>query len=309
METKRGGALMEKMTKKEMIAFLKGMDKRKEYLENKKSRLKGSVETLEEAIQRNTFSKPDDDAGVVSGTFSPDKVFRVLLNSQRDIEEETKSMVYRMRDIYTAEDQIDFVRYCLLQLQKLLLIREGCNYAFCAADVQMSSEAGALAEILMGWTGIPALVSILKHSLLLGWAYAESLLDVRELMEGGRIPLKGTKETWLLSIDQLVNINELLEHGRGSRKEGLDYHGYLRLLMYLQGCNAQKKRGLELIELRVRSQTGLSNFQADHLVVAVHDQTEWHIPPLFSSVTGVFMGLMSGEGEILVDGGFSYLQQ
>ncbi len=28
-------------------------------------------------------------------------------------------------------------------------------------------------------------------------------LDVRELMEGGRIPLKGTKETWLLSIDQL----------------------------------------------------------------------------------------------------------
>ena len=194
-------------------------------------------------------------------------------------------------------------------IQKLLLIREGCNYAFCAADVQMSSEAGALAEILMGWTGIPALVSILKHSLLLGWAYAESLLDVRELMEGGRIPLKGTKETWLLSIDQLVNINELLEHGRGSRKEGLDYHGYLRLLMYLQGCNAQKKRGLELIELRVRSQTGLSNFQADHLVVAVHDQTEWHIPPLFSRVTGVFMGLMSGEGEILVDGGFSYLQQ
>ena len=63
---------MEKMTKKEMIAFLKGMDKRKEYPENEKSRLKGSVETLEEAIQRNTFSKPDDDAGVVSGTFSPD---------------------------------------------------------------------------------------------------------------------------------------------------------------------------------------------------------------------------------------------
>ena len=116
METKRGEALMEKMTKKEMIAFLKGMDKRKEYLENEKSRLKGSVETLEEAIQRNTFSKPDDDAGAVSGTFSPDKVFRVLLNSQRDIEEETKSMVYRMRDIYSAEDQIDFVRYCLLQL-------------------------------------------------------------------------------------------------------------------------------------------------------------------------------------------------
>lgn len=107
---------MEKMTRGEMITFLKGMDKRRAYLESEKSRLKGNVETLEEAIQRNTFSKPDNDAGVISGSFSPDKVFRVLLNSQRDIEEETRSMVFRMRDLYEAEDQIDFVKYCLLQL-------------------------------------------------------------------------------------------------------------------------------------------------------------------------------------------------
>ena len=107
---------MEKMTKAEMIHFLKGMESRQEYLEDEKARLRGCIETLEEAIQRNTFSKPEDEAGVISNTFTPDKVLKVLLNSRRDIEEETKSMVFRMRDIYTAEDQIDFVRYCLLQL-------------------------------------------------------------------------------------------------------------------------------------------------------------------------------------------------
>ena len=107
---------MDKMTRTEMIRFLKSMDKRMEYLSREKERLKSSVETLEEAIQRNTFSKPNDDSGVISGTFSPDKIFRVLLNSQRDIEEETRGMFFRLRDIYMAEDQIDFVKYCLLQL-------------------------------------------------------------------------------------------------------------------------------------------------------------------------------------------------
>ncbi len=107
---------MEKMTKDEMIQFLKGMRKQKEYLETEKDRLKGSVETLEEAIQRNSFSRKADDSGVISGSFSADKVLHVLLNSQRDIEEETRSMVKRMQEIYMVEDRMDLVNSCLLQI-------------------------------------------------------------------------------------------------------------------------------------------------------------------------------------------------
>ncbi len=36
--------------------------------------------------------------------FAPDKVLRILLNSQRDIEDETRAMVLRMRDIYEKEE-------------------------------------------------------------------------------------------------------------------------------------------------------------------------------------------------------------
>ncbi len=107
---------MNRMTKEEMIEFLKGMNRRKQILEEEKWRLKGSVETLEEAIQRNNFSRNADESGIIAAGFSPDKVLRVLLNSQRDIEEETRSMVIRMRDIYETEDQIDFVRWCLFQI-------------------------------------------------------------------------------------------------------------------------------------------------------------------------------------------------
>ena len=117
---------MEKMTKAEMIDFLKGMNQKTKILEEEKRLLRGSVETMEEAIARNNFSHNGDETGIVAQGFSPGKVFRVLLNSQRDIEEETRAMVLHMRDIYEKEDQISFVRRCLLEIDitEQLLIRE-----------------------------------------------------------------------------------------------------------------------------------------------------------------------------------------
>ena len=123
---------MERMTKAEMIDFLKNMNRKERILADEKKRLRGSVETLEEAIERNNFSRSTDESGIVAQGFSPDKVFRVLLNSQRDIEEETRSMVLHLRNIYEKEDQISFVRRCLLEIDttEQLLIREDiyiCN--------------------------------------------------------------------------------------------------------------------------------------------------------------------------------------
>lgn len=117
---------MERMTRAEMIDFLKGMNKKTQILEDEKKRLRGSVETMEEAIERNNFSHKTDESGIMTQGFSPDKVFRVLLNSQRDIEEETRAMVLHMRDIYEKEDQISFVRRCLLEIDttEQLLIRD-----------------------------------------------------------------------------------------------------------------------------------------------------------------------------------------
>ena len=117
---------MERMTKAEMIDFLKNMNRKERILADEKKRLRGSVETPEEAIERNNFSRSTDESGIVAQGFSPDKVFRVLLNSQRDIEEETRSMVLHLRNIYEKEDQISFVRRCLLEIDttEQLLIRE-----------------------------------------------------------------------------------------------------------------------------------------------------------------------------------------
>ena len=108
---------MEKMTREEMIEFLKGIDCRKNLLDEEKRRIRGSVETLQEAIYRNNFARHDDGSGVIPAGFSPDKVFRVLMNSERDIEVEARNMASQMIDVYKREDQLDHVRRCLMKMK------------------------------------------------------------------------------------------------------------------------------------------------------------------------------------------------
>ena len=108
---------MNTMTRDEMIEFLKGMDCRKKLLDEEKSRIRGSVETMQEAIYRNNFARHDDGSGVTASGFSPDKVFRVLMNSERDIEVEARNMVIQMKAVYEREDQLDHVRRCLMKMK------------------------------------------------------------------------------------------------------------------------------------------------------------------------------------------------
>ena len=190
---------------------------------------------------------------------------------------------------------------------ELLLIREGCNYLYCVSNEEMKAEAGAVATVLIGWMGIPALTAVLQHALMLGWAYAESLMDVRGIMAGGRVPLIKTPETWTLSLENLAGIIELLEGGGNQGKEGLAYREYLRILLNLQWVSEQKKRAVDLVELRVRAGTGLTSFKADQCLVTMKDEIEYTAAPLFSRVTGVFMGLAGPAWHDRVQGGFSYL--
>lgn len=106
---------MDKMNRKQMINFLRDMEKRKETLKAEKVRIRSSVESMEEAIHRNTFSHMDNVGSFTPG-YNPDKVLHILLNSERDTEEETRSMVGQMQVIYEMEDEISYVQQCILCL-------------------------------------------------------------------------------------------------------------------------------------------------------------------------------------------------
>lgn len=190
--------------------------------------------------------------------------------------------------------------------RRLLLLREGLNYFYCVGNQEMNTQAGSLASLLIGWTGVPVLVSVLKHALLLGWAYGESLMDVRTLLDGGKIPLTKSADTWIVTLEKLGQLNELLEQGGSSRQEGIGYKGYLRILLNLQSVAVQKKRGVDLVELNLKTEEGLSNFRADYCLVGMREKTEWTIKPIFMRVPAAFLGISGNPLSVMVESGFAY---
>ena len=72
---------------------------------------------------------------------------------------------------------------------KLLLIRQGVNMAHLLADggkrIQLETLSLAIASSFL----VPPAAVIIEAALILCWAFAESVLDVRELFAGGRIPI------------------------------------------------------------------------------------------------------------------------
>ncbi len=191
-------------------------------------------------------------------------------------------------------------------VRKLLLVREGCNYMYAVQDEEMSAQTGSMALGVIGWLGVPELTAVLKHALLLGWSYAESILDVRTLMKGGKVPLFKSAGDWEVHLENLADINEMLQDGRREHEKGSDYLEHLRILLNMQGIGTQKKRMLDMAELYVKAGEGLSAFKIDHCIVAIKDETSFLLPPLFSRVSGVWMGIIGQDVQVKVKGGYAY---
>ena len=189
---------------------------------------------------------------------------------------------------------------------KLALLREGANYLYCIQDLGMNAETEGLALLLMGWTGIPQLVEVVKQALLVGWTCAESLIDVRTLLLGGRVPLMKDASTWYCSLDQLKDLSSILREPGKDRGTGLRYKDYLRILLNMQPVSQQIRRGMDLVEINMRSANGFQGFRIDHCIVAVRDRAKWSMEPVFTRVTRAFTGIAPQLWETQTQAGFAY---
>ena len=189
---------------------------------------------------------------------------------------------------------------------KLLFLREGVNYAYLLGSPEKNGAASLLAAaILTVFDGVPGLHAALMHGLLLGWAFGESLLDVKTLLDGGSVPLDKTDESFLLDLSSLGDLGSLLGQDLGGRSEGLDYRQHLRLILYLQPVSAQIKRGLELTELNIRGK-GEDSFRADNCIAAARTVSSWSVPPLFSGISAAFTGSGADAVSFETSGTFMY---
>lgn len=67
---------------------------------------------------------------------------------------------------------------------------------------------------------IPPAVVVIEGALILCWAFAESILDVRELFAGGKVPLTKNASNWQLSLQGLPALVDKLDTDRQNDVNG-----------------------------------------------------------------------------------------
>lgn len=149
---------------------------------------------------------------------------------------------------------------------RLCAIREAANALYLLSDNEKRSEAQLIAELACTLLWVPELAPVLEAVILLGWAFAESVYDVKSLLSGGRIPLIKNDESWHYSLSSALWGNLQEETREGS---GLSYADYLRILMMFTDLETLTGRAMNMVEADIRSTPGNAAFRLDGCLVQV----------------------------------------
>ena len=161
-------------------------------------------------------------------------------------------------------------------LNKLVAARETANFAYLLSDVDKVNKATELATALAGATANPLIIATVEAGILGAWAYAESILDARALLEGRKIALLKNAEQWSTDLDAIGNIgSEFLMAKECSN--GLTYVQYLELLLAAQSTEKNAFQGMDLIEADLQNRPGCEMIRLDHMVVSAEFEIggEW----------------------------------
>lgn len=151
---------------------------------------------------------------------------------------------------------------------EILLMREGANYAFLLSHADYQEKAELLADLLAGLTGNPAVIKGLKHLILLGWAYGESLVEVRQLLGGYELSAYKGENDWQVPLSGLLSLigNPGKYDVPASPQKGLGYESYLRMLLTLQPAETLAMRSLDMIEGELQQMAGCERIHVDHCI-------------------------------------------
>ena len=164
-------------------------------------------------------------------------------------------------------------------VKSLIMIREIANMGYLIQDQQKCIEAEELAVALMGWSMNPPVVDATKWGILAAWAYSESILDVRALLEGRRIAWIKNAEQWTTGINQTGEAVDGFAMAKDC-ENGWDYLKYLQFLICMKKDSAVNYRSMDIIEVNTNAMYRKS-IQMDHMMTGCESRVSYEAEPLF----------------------------
>lgn len=166
---------------------------------------------------------------------------------------------------------------------RLLALRGSVNYVALYRDEARCNQALALSAALLAWTGNQGAIDAGKYAIMAAWAYMEGVLDVRLLLDGGKISMIKSQEEW---TSDLFNIGACMSPDFKARncETGMSYEDYILAFLVLESSRNESMRSLDVIENSMNSIPYYENLKMDNLICDMDMTIEYEADPMFFSL-------------------------
>ena len=191
---------------------------------------------------------------------------------------------------------------------RLLLIREGINFAYLMTDTVKCEEAFAVAASIAAVAQIPAAVKAIQMGILASWAYAESIAELRTLFTGGKIAVVKASENWTVSLTEAASVPFQNAIKSKEVQSGLEYEDYLQTFLAIENIKKIGNRFANLLEKNIRLYKGYEQVKLDCMITAMETTHKYHARQVF--LTFVTIARLSKKGHHYEETyKFSYIDQ
>lgn len=172
-------------------------------------------------------------------------------------------------------------------ISKILMIRLAMNFLYLITDSTCKGKAETAAIAMVGFTGFPILVSIVKYIILAAWAGEGALVETTAIMKGLKVPLIVTRDNISVAFEEIVTmtkakIKEKAEKIKGGRLMA-GYKEYLCMFLLMTSDEKLCYRSMDLIQENIRSLYD-DNFYMANCIVAYKTDTKYMLSEKFSSI-------------------------
>ncbi|MCM1105415.1 MAG: DUF5702 domain-containing protein [Blautia sp.] len=167
-----------------------------------------------------------------------------------------------------------------LVVAEILAMREAMNLAGLVASPAKQAEALELALLLAGATVNPLIIEAVKYGILAAWAYAESILDLRTLLAGGKVAMLKSDADWTSDLHAIPALLTGFSQAKSS-PQGKSYKDYLSLLLFFHSEETLAMRAMDVQEAAVRQNAGYEGFRMDCVVCEAEVRAAYSYVPVF----------------------------
>ncbi|NLL72780.1 MAG: hypothetical protein GX237_04565 [Clostridiales bacterium] len=167
-------------------------------------------------------------------------------------------------------------------IMRILLLRTVLNFTTILTDKGKLKEAKVIASALVGFTGLPILVSITRTILLITLAFVSSLVDICALLKGKELPIL-KKKIDLDFIDILQVSRGKIQKEASSYKDsrGFSYDDYVTLFLYVRRKEDLTYAMMDLAQVNINLRYG-TKFNFNNCLFGYEAEASFRIRPLFT---------------------------